>query len=84
MRILVTNIGRRIYFGKFLVDLSKKIKNLKIYLGDDNLNISGLKIKGVENVRLTRVEKSDKNYLKEHCKLQEIKKNFTDYPLHKL
>ena len=74
MRILVTNIGRRIYFGKFLVDLSKKIKNLKIYLGDDNLNISGLKIKGVENVRLTRVEKSDKNYLKRTLQITRDKK----------
>ena len=56
MRVLVTNIGRRIYFGNFLVDLKKKIKNFKIYLADNNSNISGLKIKGTQNVKLPKVE----------------------------
>ena len=74
MRILVTNIGRRIYFGNFLVDLKKKIKNLKIYLSDDSSNIAGLKIKGVQNVKLPRVENGDKNYLKKVIQIVKNKK----------
>ena len=74
MRILVTNIGRRIYFGNFLVDLKKKIKNLKIYLADDSSNIAGLKIKGVQNVKLPRVENGDKNYLKKVIQIVKNKK----------
>ena len=74
MRVLVTNIGRRIYFGNFLVDLKKKIKNFKIYLADNNSNISGLKIKGTQNVKLPKVENGNKKYLKEVEKIVRNKK----------
>ena len=74
MRILVTNIGRRIYFAKFLIDLKKKIKNCKIYLADDNLSISALKIKGVISLKIPKVKDGNKIYLREVKKIIKNKK----------
>ncbi len=64
MRILVTNIGRRIYFAQFLVDLKKKIKNCEIYLADNNLNVSGLKINEARILKIPKVEDGNNKYLK--------------------
>ena len=64
MRILVTNIGRRVYFVKFLLELKKYFKNLKIFLTDNNSDISALKIKGVSKIRTPKVEQGKTKYLK--------------------
>ena len=45
MNILLTNIGRRVYFVKYILDLKKKYKNLKLYLADNNLNASAFSYK---------------------------------------
>lgn len=73
MRILVTNIGRRVYFVKFLLGLKKYFKNLKIFLTDSNLDISALKIKGVMKIRTPKVEKGKTKYL--NNLFQIVKKN---------
>ena len=73
MRILVTNIGRRVYFVKFLLELKKYFKNLKIFLTDNNSDISALKIKGVSKIRTPKVEKGKIKYL--NNLFQIIKKN---------
>ena len=63
MNILVTNIGRRIYFVNFLVDLKKILKNLKIYLTDSNLSIAGLKKlkEHMAKVKLSKIEEGEEN-----------------------
>ena len=73
MKILVTNIGRRVYFVKFLLELKKYFKNLKIFLTDNNLEISALKIKGVNRIRTPKVEKGKNKYL--NNLFQIVKKN---------
>lgn len=69
MNILVTNIGRRIYFVNFLVDLKKILKNLKIYLTDSNLSIAGLKIKGTHKVKLSKIEEGEEKYIEQLVKI---------------
>ena len=73
MKILVTNIGRRIYFAKFLIDLKKLIKNCKIYLADDNLDISALKIKETISLKIPKVKDGNEIYLKEIKKISNSK-----------
>ena len=76
IKILITNIGRRTYFVRYLEELIKLKYPIKVYLSDASKNTAGFYInKKFKKVIFPRVNKSEKKYimfLKSFCKKEKI------------
>jgi len=74
MNILLTNIGRRVYFVKYILDLKKKYKNLKLYLADNNLNASAFSYKETFKYKIPKISEGENKYIKAIYKIVNNKK----------
>jgi carbamoyl-phosphate synthase large subunit len=63
MNILVTNIGRKIYFVSFLKDLQKDFKNLNIHLADNDLLSAAVNFDRTINHKIPLVSEGARKYL---------------------
>ena len=63
MNILVTNIGRKIYFVGFLRDLQKQFNNLNIHLADNDLFSAAVNFGKTINHKIPLVSEGSKKYL---------------------
>jgi len=63
MNILVTNIGRKIYFVSFLKDLQKEFNNLNIHLADNDLFSAAVNFGKTINHKIPLVSEGNKKYL---------------------
>lgn len=76
IKILITNIGRRTYFARYLEELIKLKYPIKVYLSDASKNTAGFYVnKKFKKVIFPRVNKSEKKYimhLKTFCKKEKI------------
>ena len=63
MNILVTNIGRKIYFVNFLKDLQKDFKNLKIHLADNDSLSAAVNFDKTINHQIPMVSEGSRKYL---------------------
>ncbi len=73
MNLLITNIGRRVYFVDFLVKLKRDLIVKKIFVSDNNKNISGMNVKNTTSIITPRVKEGVANYL--NSILSIVKKN---------
>ncbi len=73
MNILVTNIGRRVYFVDFLLKLRRDLKVKKIFVSDNNKYISGMNVKNTTSIKTPQVREGVQNYL--NSILNIVKKN---------
>ena len=62
MNILITNVGRRVYFVEFLLNLKKTYNNLNIHLADNDLFSSALYCKKTINHKIPLVSEGIKKY----------------------
>ncbi len=62
MNVLITNPGRRIYFIKFLLDIKKKYRSLKIHVSDCNIYLPTMNIKNLKTHLVPKVRESKKRY----------------------
>tara|TARA_E500000178_G_scaffold331780_1_gene364981 strand:+ start:831 stop:1766 length:936 start_codon:yes stop_codon:yes gene_type:complete len=62
MNILITNPGRRIYFIKFLLDIKKKYKKLKIHTSDCNIFLPTMNIQNIKTHLVPKVKDSKQKY----------------------
>lgn len=73
LNVLLTNSGRRTYFIKYLINLRKSIKNLKIHVSDCNKYCSTFGIKNIKKHLTPEVIKNKKKYIKKLFSI--VKKN---------
>ena len=73
MNILVTNIGRRVYFVDFLVKLRRNLKIKKIFVSDNNKHVSGMNVKNTISVKTSQVNEGLQKYIKSILNI--VKKN---------
>ena len=64
MNILITNIGRRVYFVDFLTKLRSELKIKKIFVSDSNKDISGMNAKNIISIKIPKVSEGETKYLK--------------------
>ena len=63
MNILITNIGRKVYFAEFLINLKNKFKNLNIHLADNDDFAAAQNCGKTKNHKIPLVSGGSRKYL---------------------